>query len=297
MARLPERHQEDVLRSHLSETGGTLKPKVVFQGERGANSERAIMNYFPEGEVDPTALPGFEDIFNAVLSKEANWGMLPIENTLAGSVLDNYDLLTRYPDVKIVGEIKVRIQHNLIVVPDGEESMVKKVYSHPQALSQCAKFIKKKGWESVPFFDTAGAAAMVCRKKDASLAAIASTDAAAYHGLKILAEGIETNPRNYTRFAIIAHQDTPEPENSDKVSFTITLKSHPGTLVDCLSALKDYKVNMTKLESRPIAGKPWSYMFYVDAMLPEKPGDFDTVEKILREVAEDYRRLGTYRAG
>ncbi len=296
LARLPERHQKDLFRSHEDRTGRGKLPEVVFQGERGAHSERAIMNYFPEGDVQPVALPTFEEVFNSVLSRKASWGMIPVENSLAGSVLENYDLLTRYPDVKIVGEIKVRIQHNLIVLPDGSESQIKKVYSHPQALSQCEKFLHEKKWEVIPYFDTAGAAAMVRREQNASLAAIASREAADYHKLKILSENIETNPRNYTRFAIIAHLDTPVPEHTDKVSFIFTLKSHVGSLIDGLDILKKYGVNMTKLESRPIAGQPWNYMFYIDAMLPENPVDFGKVEKALQEVTEDYRCLGVYRA-
>ena len=296
MARLPERHQEDVLRSHLGKAGAGIKPVVAFQGERGAYSERAIMNYFPDGEVEPVPLPTFESIFRTVLSGDASWGMVPVENSLAGSVLGNYDLLTRYPDVKIVGEIKVRIRHNLIVRPGTEESTVKKVYSHPQALSQCADYLDRKGWEVVPYFDTAGAAAMVARGNDSSIAAVASAEAADFHGLTILAEDIETNPRNYTRFAVIAHGDTADPENADKVSFTFSIKSHPGALADCLSVLKTHGINMTKLESRPIAGKPWNYMFYVDAMLPEKPEDFPIAERAFGDAAEDYRRLGVYKS-
>lgn len=296
MARLPERHQEDVLRSHLGSRKAGEKPRVAFQGERGAYSERAILNYFPEGEVVPAPLPRFSDIFNAVLSGDASWGMVPIENSLAGSVLENYDLLTRHPDVKIVGEIKVRIRHNLIVLPGTKEHEISKVFSHPQALSQCAEYIEKKGWDSVPYFDTAGAAGMVARERDSSIAAIASAAAADFHKLEILAEDVETNPRNYTRFAVIAHADTADPENVDKASFTFSIKSHPGSLTDCLEVLKKYGVDMTKLESRPIAGKPWSYMFYVDVMLPEDRSAFEKAEAEFREAAEEYRNLGVYRS-
>ncbi|RKX94538.1 MAG: phospho-2-dehydro-3-deoxyheptonate aldolase [Spirochaetes bacterium] len=296
MARLPERHQEEVLRSHLGNSINGEKPRVAFQGERGAYSERAILNYFPEGEVEPMPLPGFSDIFATVLSGDASWGMVPIENSLAGSVLENYDLLTRHPDVKIVGEIKVRIRHNLIVIPGTVESGITKVYSHPQALSQCAEYIGKRGWEAVPYFDTAGAAAMVAREKDSTIAAIASAAAAEYHKMEILAEDIETNPRNYTRFAVIASSDTAEPENADKASFTFSIKSHPGSLTDCLEVLKEYGVDMTKLESRPIAGQPWSYMFYVDVMLPENPAVFMKAEAAFRDAAEEYRNLGVYRS-
>lgn len=294
MARLPERHQEDILQTHKKHA---ITPQVAFQGERGANSEQAVIKYFTNSKIEAMPCISFDDIFKAVLTRKAAWGMLPLENSLAGSVLENYDLLLRYPDVKIVGEIKVRIRHNLIALPEAGEESIKKIYSHPQALLQCMPFISKHGWEAVPYFDTAGAAAMVAREQNPGIAAIASTEAAAFHGLSVLAQDVESNPRNYTRFAVIAHADTPEPDNVNKVSLLFTLRNHPGALVECLGILKDYGVNMTKLESRPIAGKPWSYMFYVDAMLPENPEAFYRAETAFQEASGDYRRLGSYRAG
>jgi len=296
MARLPEPHHGDVLRSHLDGSGANRKPKVAFQGERGAYSERAILNYFPEGDVEPHPLPHFNDIFAAVLARDAQWGVIPIENSLAGSVLENYDLLLRYTDVKIVGEIKVRVRHNLLVLPGTSENQIAKVYSHPQALSQCNAYITKKSWVTVPYFDTAGAAAMVAQEADSTLAAIASATAAKHHKLEILAEDIESNPRNYTRFAIIAHADTPISENVNKVSYTFSIKSHPGALADCLEVLRRHQLDMSKLESRPIAGKPWSYMFYVDVVLPDGPKSFQNAESEIREAGEDYRNLGFYRS-
>jgi len=296
LARLPERYQGDVLRSHLGKGGVGEKPRVAFQGERGAYSERAILNYFPEGDVQPLALSKFDDVFATVLSGRAAWGMIPLENSLAGSVFENYDLLSRYPDIKIIGEIKVRIRHNLIAIRGSEESRIEKVYSHPQALSQCAEFLEKKGYRTEPYFDTAGAAAMVAKKADPGVAAIASTAAAAFHKLEILAEDIETNPRNYTRFVVITRIDSAAAQNADKASFTFSLKSHPGALSDCLRILKKHDVDMTKLESRPIAGKPWNYMFYVDVMLPKDRQIFELAEKEFSEASEDYRNLGIYRS-
>jgi prephenate dehydratase len=202
-----------------------------------------------------------------------------------------------YPDVKIVGEITIRIRHNLMAVPGTVEDRIRQVYSHPQALSQCDRYIAKHGWKAVPYFDTAGAAGMVAREGNPEIAAIASAAAAEYHGLKILAEDIESNPRNYTRFAVIAHSDTPDPEKVDKASFVFSLKSHPGALADCLEVLKRRQIDMTKLESRPIAGKPWSYTFYVDVLLPEGPLSFREAEKEMKEVSEDFRNLGYYRSG
>ncbi len=296
MARLPERHQMERLQSHLAGKSGGFKPKVAFQGERGAYSERAILNYFPEGDVQPAPFPRFRDIFDAVLSGDAAWGMLPIENSLAGSVLENFDLLTQNPDVKVVGEIKIRIRHNLMAAPGVSADQIKQVYSHPQALSQCAEYLERKGWDAIPYFDTAGAAAMIARENNPEHAAIASMEAARFHSLDVLAEDIETNPRNYTRFAVIAHADSLNPEHADKASLTFSLADHPGALTDCLAVFRKHGVNMTKLESRPIAGKPWSYMFYVDVMLPEDISLFRKAEDEFRSVTEEYRNLGMYRA-
>jgi prephenate dehydratase len=182
------------------------------------------------------------------------------------------------------------------VVPGTTEDKIRKVYSHPQALSQCEVYIGKRNWIAVPYFDTAGAAGMVARDADPAQAAIASAAAAQYHKLEILAEDIESNPRNYTRFAVVAHADTPEPENVNKVSFTFSIKSHPGALADCLEVLKRHQLDMTKLESRPIAGKPWSYMFYVDVILPGGSASFQGAEAEIRKAGEDYRNLGYYRS-
>ena len=295
LARLPERHQEEVRRSHMEGTANGSVPKVAFQGVRGAYSERAIRTYYPDGEVEPYALPRFEDIFRSVLSGEASWGMLPLENSLAGSVLENYDLITRHPDVKIVGEIKVRIRHNLMVCPGVSESAIQRVYSHPQALSQCAQYIERKAWTPVSYYDTAGAAAMVAQEKYSDVAAIASAEAAEHYGLEILAEDVETNPRNYTRFALIAQSDTPVPENADKCSLTFVLKDRPGALTECLEVFKKHGVNMTKLESRPIAGQPWKYTFYADVLLPHGYKEFSAVETDFREAAQEYRNLGFYK--
>jgi len=138
---------------------------------------------------------------------------------------------------------------------------------------------------------------MVARESAADIAAIASGEAAVHHGLELLAEDIETNPRNYTRFAVIAAVDTPEPEHVDKASFTFAIKSHPGALADCLSVLKRRGIDMTKLESRPIPGKPWTYMFYVDVKLPDDRALFDATMDELRTVTEEFRNLGVYKSG
>ncbi|PIE04176.1 MAG: 3-deoxy-7-phosphoheptulonate synthase, partial [Spirochaetales bacterium] len=209
LARLPEKHPQAAGRSSLPGLSASGKARVAFQGVRGAYSEKAVRYFFPEDEVEPLPLPSFNDVFKAVLSGDAFRGMLPVENSLAGSVLENYDLFSLYPDVKIVGEIKVRIRHNVMARKGTALENVTKVYSHPQALSQCARYIERHNWEAVPFFDTAGAAAMAAASDDKGIAAIASREAARFYNLEILSEDVETNPGNYTRFMVIAHADTP----------------------------------------------------------------------------------------
>lgn len=296
MARLPEKHQKDVLESHMAGAKAGEKPRVAFQGERGAYSEQAILHYFPEGDVDPTAVPRFRDIFTAVLKNEAAWGMVPLENSLAGSVHENYDLLFLHPDVRIVGEIKVRITHNLLTVPGAAESDLQRVYSHPQALGQCAEFLDDRGWEKVPYYDTAGAAAFVAEEKDPAVGAIASAEAGRFYGLNVIREGIETNPRNYTRFAVIARENTPVPEGANKASMVLALPDEAGSLSSFLAIFSDHGINMTKIESRPIPGKPWSYLFYLDVELPENPADFTKAEVEMKNAAQEYRNLGIYRS-
>ena len=152
MARIPERHHKAAISLHREKNEfSDQKPKVAFQGGRGAHSEKAVDNYFPAGEVETLSTSSFSDLFKAVLSGKAVWGMVPIENSLAGSVLENYDLLSIHPEVKIVGEIKVRIRHNLIVLKGVGAREIRKVYSHPQALSQCSSYLEKRGWEAIPF--------------------------------------------------------------------------------------------------------------------------------------------------
>ncbi len=275
---------------------GTGSPKAAFQGLRGAYSELACKTYFQGSAVEPVPVPKFQDIFKDVLSGKADWGVVPLENSVAGSILENYDLLYLYPDLRIIGEIKIRVRHNLLAKKATRIEEIKKVFSHPQALSQCAEYLDEKGFEAVSYFDTAGAASFVAESDDPSIAAIAGIDAAAAYGLEILAEGLETNPHNYTRFAIIAREEmAPSVEECDKVSIVFSTPDEAGALSRCLSVFSEYGLNMKKLESRPIHGKPWSYMFYVDLELPEDRSVFDKAVEKIQGITEDFRVMGMYR--
>ena len=274
---------------------------VAYQGERGAYGEKAIRHWFA-GEVKALPVPEFPDVFEAVLESRAAFGMIPIENSLTGSIHQNYDLLLQFPDVRIVGEQKIRIEHNLIGLPDAKIENIRRVYSHPQGLAQCSRFLDgHPGWERVAFYDTAGAVRFVAEKGSPDNAAIASAEAAEVYGLAVLRQGLETNVQNYTRFFVIARETEtpgmPAPREKGKASFCFSVADQPGALFRALQVLADQGLNMKKLESRPILGKPWQYLFYIDVDLPSDPGVLAKCMAELKPVTEDLRVLGTYRAG
>jgi len=275
---------------------------VAFQGERGAFSELAIKRSFDESAI---ALPckQFGDIFEALMQGEATYGMIPLENTLGGTIFDTLDLLDRYPDIQVVGEQQIRIVHNLITLPGAKIEDIKKVYSHPQGLAQCVDYLRGElaHAEAIPFFDTAGSVGFVKASNDKTLAAIAGSPAAAVHGMAILAEGIESNPRNYTRFYIICKEEMADAFRSispvNRASLRFTVQDRPGSLFEALLVLTKHGLNMKKLESRPIPGKPWEYSFFVETELGEDEGSFEHALAELKDCCASVRVLGTYTAG
>ncbi len=274
---------------------------VAYQGERGAYGEKAIRHWFA-GEVKALPVPEFPSVFEAVLEGKAGFGMVPIENSLTGSIHQNYDLLLQYPDIRIIGEQKIRIEHNLIGLPNTKMEDIRRVYSHPQGLAQCSRFLDgHPDWDRVAFYDTAGAVRFVAEKGSTENAAIASAEAAEVYGLAVLKQGLETNVQNYTRFFVIAREtDTPSvpgPREKGKASFCFSVADQPGALFKALQVLAGQGLNMKKLESRPILGKPWQYLFYIDVDLPSDPHVFGRCMEELKGVTEDLRVLGTYRAG
>jgi len=295
VARLPER--EPVV---LADPSGRSAPSgglaVAFQGERGAFSENALLRYFPEGARGVPYLE-FRDVFDAVLAGKVRFGIVPVENTLTGSIHQNYDLLLQYPDIRIVGEKIIRIVHHLIGLPGATPEGIRRVYSHPQALSQCVLFLERfPEWEKVPFYDTAGAVGFIAREARPENAAIASLEAARAHGMKVLKEGIETNSRNYTRFVIIAREETARVREANKASLVFATANTPGSLFQALRVLAERNINMVKLESRPIAGKPWEELFYLDVAIPEAEEPFGLALEELKGVTEGLRILGVYRS-
>ena len=295
VARLPER--EPVV---LADPSGRSAPSgglaVAFQGERGAFSENALLRYFPEG-ARGVPYPEFRDVFDAVLAGKVRFGIVPVENTLTGSIHQNYDLLLQYPDIRIVGEKIIRIVHHLIGLPGAALEGIRRVYSHPQALSQCVLFLERfPEWEKVPFYDTAGAVGFIAREARPENAAIASLEAARAHGMKVLKEGIESNSRNYTRFVIIAREETARVREANKASLVFATANTPGSLFQALRVLAERNINMVKLESRPIAGKPWEELFYLDVAIPEAEEPFRLALEELKGVTDGLRILGVYRS-
>ncbi len=273
------------------------KPLAAFQGVHGAYSEIALDRFFGD-TVSGKPCRSFSDVFAAVMSGEALCGIIPVENSLAGTVNDNFDLLLRHPDLTVIGEQQIRITHNLIGFREATPETLTDVFSHPQGLAQCAEFLDSyPNIQRNPFFDTAGAVAYVAKEGNRAFAAIAGRKTAEYYGLEILKEGIETNPRNYTRFYIIAREETKGLVSGSVIPnrsvMVFSTPDSPGALFTCLKVLADYGLNMKKLESRPIHGKPWEYMFFVETEIP----DIDTHTKAvseLRTVSETFTHMGFF---
>jgi prephenate dehydratase len=234
---------------------------VAFQGEPGAYSQEAIASYF--GAVETLPCESFEAVFAAVTSAQCDAGLIPIENSLAGSIHQNYDLLLRHA-LWITGEDFLRVRHCLIVHPGVEKSSLRRVISHPQALGQCDAYLRKlSAVKSEAVYDTAGSVKMLKESGDRTCAAIASRRAAEIYGLEILEEGIEDDPHNYTRFLAIASAPA-APAGDAKTSIVFSLQNRPGSLFKALSVFALRDIDLTRIESRPLVGRPWDYLFYVD---------------------------------
>ncbi|MDD5288295.1 MAG: prephenate dehydratase [Dehalococcoidales bacterium] len=259
--KLDEKETEAIYRQIIKSSKSVQGIVVAFQGEIGAYSEEAAFQHFGQS-VSAKPCESFDDVFKLVEKGEAPYGVVPIENSLEGSINRVYDLLLN-SNLKVCGELELRIVHCLISHPEASLDTIKRVYSHPQALGQCQTFLRHLNWELVPTYDTAGSVKLIKEQNITDGAAIASARAAEIYGMKILAREIEDNPNNFTRFFILAKQDSP-PTGKDKTSVVFSVKHKPGALYGAVKEFADSRLNLTKIESRPTRQKAWEYNFYLD---------------------------------
>lgn len=235
--------------------------KVAYQGETGAYSEMAVYKFFGR-KVEPVPCMDFREVFEAVKNNTVQAGVIPIENSIEGSVNQNYDLFLNY-DLKVCGEVAVKLAHVLIANPQTKIEDIETVYSHPQALAQCRAYLEKHKWEIIPAYDTAGSVKIIKEKALFNAAAIASEKAADEYGMKIIARDISDNQSNYTRFLVLSHEDA-APTGDDKTSIIFSGKHEPGVLYHALGEFSSRNINLTRIESRPTKKTAWQYNFYLD---------------------------------
>lgn len=260
--------------------------RVSFQGERGAYSEEAALSYFKE-EIQTIPLSTFAEVLEYAVCGKSDYAILPVENSIEGSVGESYDLLHSTP-LKIVGEIYHKIEHCLIGI--GKLEDIDTVYSHPQALGQCRRFLQKNNFKTIPTYDTAGSVKIIKEINKKNVACIASRNAAVINNIPVIMQNIADNHNNFTRFLILSQNSKPC-KNNCKTSIIFSIKHEPGALYKVLEKFQKYNINLTKIESRPKKETPWEYIFYVD---------FETDSNILElldKVKEDtlfMKVLGTY---
>jgi 3-deoxy-7-phosphoheptulonate synthase len=273
--------------------GHAAPEAVAFQGEHGAFSEKAARQFF--GDKAKTSPSGaFRDVFQKVVAGEVAFGIVPVENTLGGSIHQNYDLLVEF-DVQIVGETKLRVVHNLIANRSTKLPDIRRIYAHPQAAAQCERFLRQHPtWSVLQVYDTAGSVKMIKEEKAMDAAAIASSAAAKHFDMEILKEGIESDPQNYTRFIVIAREAPKKASRVDKVSIVYATENKPGALFRTLEVFARRGVNLCRLESRPIPGKPFEYLFYVDLTGDVHDKNVAAALKELKEHVTSVKVLGCY---
>lgn len=282
--------------------------KIAFQGRRGAYSESAAYHLFGN-DIEVVPMDTFEEIFQGIETGAVDGGAIPIENSTAGSIYDNYDLLYKWRH-PIVAEVKLQISHSLCVLPGTRIEDLREVLSHPQGLAQCSRFFgRNSNIKSTAFYDTAGSAEEIARRGDKTVGAIASAYAGKFYGLEILAEGIENLPGvNFTRFYAI--QKSADFQKLDEASFTksasvikttllFMLKDSgkSGTLYAALGCFAKRGLNLTRIESRPHPDRPWEYIFHLSFEgHPKNPIVIDALQE-LQEYSDFVYRLGSFAEG
>ena len=268
---------------------------VAFQGELGAFSHAAALKLLGPG-IQPKPYPAFGEVFEALKKNKVTHAVVPIENTLHGSILENYDNLLEY-GFPIRGETSVRIAHQLITMPGTRFRDVKQAFSHPVALNQCRHFFEQnKSIQATTFYDTAGSVKMLMEKRPTASAAIASESAAQIYGGVILKRNIEDNRHNYTRFFLLTKQKNITAENRQpwKTSVVFSTANTPGTLFKVMACFALRDLSLSKIESRPLVGHPWEYMFYVDFLGAASDPAVKNALANLSEVTRFHRVVGSY---
>jgi prephenate dehydratase len=265
--------------------------KIAYQGEPGAFSEAAARRVDSEAQLVPSKT--FEEVFERVTADPATWGVLPFENSIGGSIHRNYDLLLSH-DLPIVGEVELPVVHHLLALPGATLAGLRRVYSHPQGLAQCERFLRTlSNVEIIATYDTAGSAKMVADAGQKEAAAIASARAGEVFGLVSLAASVQDFDDNITRFLVIGRKPIRDAV-PDKTSIVFSLPNEPGSLFKALSVFALRGIDLTKLESRPIPGRPWEYLFYVDLGVARDEVTCARALTHLSEFAPMLRTLGTY---
>ena len=268
------------------------RPRVVYQGEPGAYSEVASIRFFGD-DVGAKGLEQFEDVFLALKNGEADYGVLPIENSSTGAIRQIFDLMTQY-DCFVVGETTVAVQHCLMALPGASLDTIRSVYSHEQGLFQCEQYLNRHPeWNQVPQADTAGSANMVAKSGDITKGAICSKRSAELYGLEILAENINSNDNNTTRFVVVSPKMELR-EGRDKVSTCFCVPHQSGSLHEILTIFAVHGLTMVRLESRPIQGRSWEYMFFLEFTGDVTRKDMEGVFRELTQSAEQVRVLGNF---
>ncbi|MGB8261108.1 MAG: prephenate dehydratase [Terracidiphilus sp.] len=266
---------------------------IAIQGEPGSFSHEAAIKLVRDAVIAPFTLSS--EAFEALSSGKVEAAVIPIENSLAGSVSEHFDLLLTH-DVRVVAETLLRIRHNLIAISGADTEEIDRVFSHPVALAQCRRFLAAHPkMDAYAFYDTAGSVKQLVELRDRRAAAIASDAAAHYYGAQILQAGIEDNPENYTRFFLVRRTaDAVTDPESNKISLAFSVENRPGSLVQVLAVLSAMGINLTKIESRPVHGRPWEYIFYLDCQIRSADEGARAVEA-LRPHCAMVRELGRYK--
>jgi len=277
-------------------TSNGNRPRVAFQGAMGAFSADAARKLLGD-KIELAPCETFEQMFARAEEREADYCLAPIENSLFGSVYQNYDLLLKH-NLRIQGEVSLRIIHNLISLPETRLEDVRRVYSHPVALGQCLRFLAAHPeLQPVAAYDTAGSVKMLVESREAGAAAIASLTAAEVYGARVLVAEIEDDRQNFTRFLLLAREDEaapPDPE-ADKTSIVFALENRTGSLYRAMAVFALRDIDLTKIESRPLIGRPWEYSFYLDFIGNLAEARVRNALAHLAEFATKIKVLGCYR--